>query len=671
MEVSLNYTFDEDGLIRLQKDLNHLLNNLNDQNIKSLKTEYVDISSKGGETIIDGSLIEMYDWDIATSKATTTLRLRMGYNKTSSNFEFNLWNSISTTPTLTLDSIGNAVFSGSVNTSDAMYVGNNIFLGQTGSTLTKGLYFNATTPTTAEAENTPDMKTALYITSSNLGIQVNINSTGIIDMSALNTIYLGHNITTGMSVSTSNFLTNYKPLLVLGDETRHTVFLGARFQYEPTGAYYASSSLVEGQGYINNAYWKMSDVIHGWWGYSGKIMDEFASTVGWTPNILGYIDGTVSSSNARCIGNNGLTLVNNTTSSGDLTMEKMYSNFAAIWSNGTKYMSTDMMFYTLFYLYDLTRINTLSTKAYQVELASSSGGTDKRRWLLGGTTTLSTLTTGWNVTLQKVDSDYYQDTGVFDMASLKFARISFEVKANSTGRIATMQSLGFVRRSSAGSTTPVIAGMWDNNYGGMRKFINTVSGKPSWMPRRSGTTDVVFQPFGALAGTESSGIMFPTVSYNYGENYPQFNRITGNCRVQFKVKIKNDKGRIPLLGLYLDENSDSTDAGGQCGIYATSNTIYLEQTYNSTTVTDNTGIFTLAYNDEFIINLWKEDTHMYAPTQNAQLSASIQKVGTTQVTTLSGTWQKCIWKRARFVPFVTSKEVDSGIELQDITVTRR
>ena len=666
MEVSLGYSFDEDGLIRLQKDLNHILNNLNDQNIKSLKTEYVDISSKGGETIIDGSLIEMYDWDIATSQATTTLRLRMGYNKTSSNFEFSLWNSVSTSPTISLDSLGNAVFSGSVNTSDSMFIGNNIFLGQTGSTVDKGIYFNATNPTTSESEGTSDFKTAFYMNTTGAIVAMNINSTGRIDMMAYEGAWLQHNVSSSIKVSTAD-----APYLVVGDTLRRNVFVGHRYYTNDFGyVTYASSNAVEGQGYINNAYWKMSEVIHGWWGYSGKVMDEFASTAGWTVSVLGYIDGTVSSSNARCIGNNGLTLVQSSSDGGDLTMAKMYSDFAAVWSNGTKYMSTDMMFYALFYVYDLNRIAVASTKAFQVELASSSGGTDKRRWLLGGTTSLSTLTTGWNTVLQRIDTDYYVDTATFNMDSLKYARISFEVNANSTGKIATMQSLGFIRRSSAGSSDTVIAGMWDNNYNGMRKYVNA-SGNLTWLPRRSGTTDVVFQPFEALKAVESSGIMFPTVSYNYGDFYSQYNLMNGNCRIQFKIKIKNDKGRIPLLGLYLNENADSTSAGGQCGIYATSNTVYLEQTYNSTTVTDNTGIFTVSYNDEFIINLWKEDPHLYSNVSNAQLSASIQKVGTTQVTTLSGTWTNCFGKKATYVPFVTSKQEDSGIELQDITITRR
>jgi hypothetical protein len=147
MEVGFNYGFDEDSVIRLQKDLNHLLTNLDSQNVKKLYTEYCDISSKKGETIIDGPLIDMHGFNTLTSMASTILRLRMGYDASTSNFVFKLYNDAGI-ETISLDAAGNAIFSGSVYSSVDVHVGNNLFMGLTDSPEYKGVYFNTTTPTT-------------------------------------------------------------------------------------------------------------------------------------------------------------------------------------------------------------------------------------------------------------------------------------------------------------------------------------------------------------------------------------------------------------------------------------------------------------------------------------------------------------------------------------------
>lgn len=147
MEVNLNYGFDQDSIIRLQKDLNHCLTNLDSQNVRKLVTEHCDIRSKGGVTVIDGPLVDMYDFDALTSQASTTLRLRMGYEVATSNFVFKLFNA-GGVETLSLDSSGNAIFSGDINTDNDVFIGNNIFLGLSGANVTKGLYFNTTMSST-------------------------------------------------------------------------------------------------------------------------------------------------------------------------------------------------------------------------------------------------------------------------------------------------------------------------------------------------------------------------------------------------------------------------------------------------------------------------------------------------------------------------------------------
>lgn len=126
------YSFDEDGILRLQKDLNYMFYHLDDKNVRRLYTEYCEIKSKEGETEIDGPLIVMKG-DPGTTNSTT-IRIKMGWNKDSSNFEFNIYGS-SGAPSIEINSSGEVVVRGNINTEKDIYVGNRIFLGWGGSTV--------------------------------------------------------------------------------------------------------------------------------------------------------------------------------------------------------------------------------------------------------------------------------------------------------------------------------------------------------------------------------------------------------------------------------------------------------------------------------------------------------------------------------------------------------
>lgn len=93
-------------LAKLNKTLNWLLNNLDHNNVTHIYTEYCDIQSENGETIIDGPLLVM-------TGNSTTVRLKQGYDKASGAFVFNLYNSAGTL-TVGIDSSGNAEFRGTV-----------------------------------------------------------------------------------------------------------------------------------------------------------------------------------------------------------------------------------------------------------------------------------------------------------------------------------------------------------------------------------------------------------------------------------------------------------------------------------------------------------------------------------------------------------------------------
>jgi len=105
------YGFSEDGFLRMKKDLEYIMRNLDHRNVKRLYTEFCDIQSEDGETVIEGPLIKQY------ASGSTTLRLKEGYNPASSVFEFALYNSAGI-QTVGIDSSGNAAFTGKITGSE-------------------------------------------------------------------------------------------------------------------------------------------------------------------------------------------------------------------------------------------------------------------------------------------------------------------------------------------------------------------------------------------------------------------------------------------------------------------------------------------------------------------------------------------------------------------------
>jgi hypothetical protein len=122
-DMLFNYNPDagvQDQLVRLYRDMNWYMTNLNHQNVRQLYTEFCDIRSEAGETVIDGPQILMY-----SATDSTTLRLEAGYN--GSQFVFKLYNAAGD-ESIYLDSSGDVVFGGSLRTSEEAYIGRNIYI---------------------------------------------------------------------------------------------------------------------------------------------------------------------------------------------------------------------------------------------------------------------------------------------------------------------------------------------------------------------------------------------------------------------------------------------------------------------------------------------------------------------------------------------------------------
>jgi hypothetical protein len=81
-----------DELAKLRKELNFSLNHLDHENIQRIYTEYCDVRSECGETVIDGPTLKMYDTPaVAGTTSTGVLRLKMGYSTADSDFVFQLF----------------------------------------------------------------------------------------------------------------------------------------------------------------------------------------------------------------------------------------------------------------------------------------------------------------------------------------------------------------------------------------------------------------------------------------------------------------------------------------------------------------------------------------------------------------------------------------------------
>lgn len=177
--------FSEDSMQRLLKDLNYMFTHLDERNVKRLYTEYCEIKSEDGETEIDGPLL------IMKAEGSTVIRVKMGWDEASSEFLFNLYNSTGGIA-ISLDSTGNAVFSGTLNTSQDAYIGKRLILGWPSGT-------NLPTASLAEVgmylirEGTTEYITGLYTTVYSFGTpnerwEADFESSNLMAITAKNTM---------------------------------------------------------------------------------------------------------------------------------------------------------------------------------------------------------------------------------------------------------------------------------------------------------------------------------------------------------------------------------------------------------------------------------------------------------------------------------------------------
>lgn len=134
-----------DNLIDLNRTLTYLMSHLDSANVKRLFTEYTDVRSKNGETVIDGPTLVM------KAANSTTIRLKMGWVPTSSQFTFELYNSTGV-KTVGIDSSGDATFTGTItgglirtaSTGERIELTNNSLIGYNSTNQKHGIAWGST-----------------------------------------------------------------------------------------------------------------------------------------------------------------------------------------------------------------------------------------------------------------------------------------------------------------------------------------------------------------------------------------------------------------------------------------------------------------------------------------------------------------------------------------------
>jgi hypothetical protein len=102
---------------------NEFLNNLNHQNVRRLYTDYCEVKSADGKTVLDGPTLTMYGDD------DVHVRLFAGYASSTNNFVYALNSSDGDNEFYV--SGGQAFFAGNVKTDKDAIVGNNLYIGST------------------------------------------------------------------------------------------------------------------------------------------------------------------------------------------------------------------------------------------------------------------------------------------------------------------------------------------------------------------------------------------------------------------------------------------------------------------------------------------------------------------------------------------------------------
>jgi len=476
MEITLNYAFDEDGIIRLQKDLNHALTNLDSQNINSVYTKYVRVAdSSDGYTEIVGPVLTMYD-------SSSILRVQMGYSSVVDKFIFNLYDA-SGNPSIELDSAGNAVFKGYINTAQDVFIGDQLFIGWNASTSlpmatlpTQGIYF-------IEPESTRYIA-AIYTT--NVGTsdlpsyEFEMESSSPMNITSKNKMriymYAGYSPATTVPNST-----DYMTIL----SWNNRMFLNCEHE-SGAGATTQKGTFI---GHDNHSVYLGS--WEAWYQQLTAIRDE---PVSWEDKLNYYymhnvklitmpttswsVESTVNlrlTSSTQFLGSTiGVRYVCITTNSVFLNSSMPVNMDLSQFNDGTPVTTDDFLVMSV-YVSSTAAINAAAYKTYLVVGQSSS-------ICHTYSSTNHNYTTGWNLVYSKFSPVTIE--GAPNLGAVTFMRIGWNTNVNSTGQYLIFDYIGIIRKNSTDATkfNPFVREVNSTNYNAHSAQDGNVIGKHNGKP---------------------------------------------------------------------------------------------------------------------------------------------------------------------------------------------
>lgn len=187
----------ENTVLELIRQMGWMFSKLDSKNVKRLDTNETTIKSADGTTYIHGPILEMRD-------STTQMRLEMGYDATSGDFIFRLYDANGNL-TIDLNSLGEAVFMGNIETAKSVTVGELLKLISPTATFNSGVQMISNDGVTLLARM---LRVAADLLITNYGTgDIDIVSGGDINLSATGGVVLDSSSYVGSKVAANSVAT--------------------------------------------------------------------------------------------------------------------------------------------------------------------------------------------------------------------------------------------------------------------------------------------------------------------------------------------------------------------------------------------------------------------------------------------------------------------------------
>lgn len=420
-----------------------MFTHLDERNVKRLYTEYCNIQSEAGETEIDGPLLLM------RSNGSSTIRLKAGWDSNINEFVFNLYGE-SGTPSVELNSTGNAVFKGTLNTDEDVFVGNRIFVGWGASTerplnasIERGVYYLypgstqyiVSMYTDDWSATTSDAVAPAFITESSGHYQLSVNGAIHIESKDDIQIYAGNSLS-----PTSVFLVkSYSRKMTLNFDiydlnwgsTAYGTFLG-RKGYMP--------AYVGGQALVNREVVTANDIEYDYvkdecgYFYTHNAKFVCTPTTSWT--VINSTSLRLTSSTTIIASTRSVNFVCLTTSAYYMeAVGAITSVDLTAFLDGTA-MTTNDMLTAIIYVSSTVAIN--SDRKVYMHLGQSPSAYNEYNF------NTVNYTTGWNLIYRALSPN--ATIGAPNMAAVTWARLGWRNNINSTSAYVKFDYIGVHRK---------------------------------------------------------------------------------------------------------------------------------------------------------------------------------------------------------------------------------